>query len=82
LADNISIDGADTVTEHVHLQLLHRRKTFAVTICLGDRQRGLIGIIIDEIADKSEGDIYTMVCFDMTEIITNLLKEKNDEKEN
>lgn len=38
--------------------------------------------LLDEIEAKSVGDIYTMVCFDMTEIITKLLKERKDGKEN
>lgn len=38
--------------------------------------------LIEDIRNKSEGDIYTMVCFDMTGIITGLLKEANSEKEN
>ncbi len=38
--------------------------------------------LLDEIEKKSEGKIYTMVCFDMTEAITGLLKEKMNEKSN
>lgn len=38
--------------------------------------------LLDEVANQSTSPIYTMVCFDMTEIITNMLKERNNEKEN
>lgn len=37
--------------------------------------------LLSLIEEKSEGDIYTMVCFDMTEIITNLLKERQNEED-
>lgn len=37
--------------------------------------------LLENVEKNSKGDIYTMVCFDMTEIITNMLKEKiHDEK--
>lgn len=36
--------------------------------------------LLSMIKDYSEGNIYTMVCFDMTEIITKMLKEWQDEK--
>lgn len=38
--------------------------------------------LLDKIEQMSEGKIYTMVCFDMTETITKLLKERHDEKNN
>lgn len=38
--------------------------------------------LLDDVVQKSKGSIYTMVCFDMTEIILNLLKERKDEKDN
>lgn len=38
--------------------------------------------LLDEIEEKSDGEIYTMVCFDMTGIITGLLKERKNEKDN
>lgn len=38
--------------------------------------------LLDEVVTESAGDIYTMVCFDMTGIITKLLKERSDEKDN
>lgn len=36
--------------------------------------------LLPSIKKNSEGKIYTMVCFDMTEEITKLLKENDDEK--
>lgn len=38
--------------------------------------------LFDMIVEESKGNIYTMVCFDMTEIITNLLKEREYEENN
>ena len=38
--------------------------------------------LIDRVETESKGNIYTMVCFDMTEIITKMLKEKIHEEEN
>ncbi len=38
--------------------------------------------LLDMVEADSAGDIYTMVCFDMTEIILNMLKEKNHEENN
>ncbi len=38
--------------------------------------------LLDMVIDKSTGNIYTMVCFDMTETILNMLKEVNHEKSN
>jgi len=40
-----------------------------------------IKTLIDRVNQESSGDIYTMVCFDMTEMITNMLREWNNEKE-
>lgn len=37
--------------------------------------------LLDRVQSESVGDIYTMVCFDMTEIIKNMLKERENEKE-
>lgn len=38
--------------------------------------------LIDLVKEQSEGDIYTMVCFDMTAIITDMLEVKENEKSN
>ena len=38
--------------------------------------------IISLVTKKSKGDIYSMVCFDMTEILTKLIKEASNEKNN
>lgn len=38
--------------------------------------------LIDRIKNESTGNIYTMVCFDMTEIIRGLLKENTNEEKN
>lgn len=37
--------------------------------------------LLDDVVENSTGNIYTMVCFDMTEIITKMLKERKDEKD-
>lgn len=47
-------------------------------IVLVDELENLLG----SIKENSKGKIFTMVCFDMTEAITNLLKEVDDEKGN
>ena len=36
--------------------------------------------MVKTIEEKTEGHIYTMVCFDMTEIIRNKIKEANNEE--
>lgn len=41
-----------------------------------------LSTLLDEVVGKSEGHIYTMVCFDMTAIIRNLLEARKSEKEN
>ena len=33
--------------------------------------------LLDMVSENSSGNIYSMVCFDMTEIITNMLKERS-----
>lgn len=38
-----------------------------------------INTLIKRVKTESEGEIYTMVCFDMTEIIKNKIKEDNNE---
>ena len=38
--------------------------------------------IMSLVTEKSKGDIYSMVCFDMTEILTKLIKEASNEKNN
>lgn len=38
--------------------------------------------LLDLLKSKSKGSIYTMVCFDMTGVITNMLKEVANEKSN
>ncbi len=38
--------------------------------------------IIDIIKTKSKGTIYTMVCFDMTELLTKKIEEENDNENN
>ncbi len=37
--------------------------------------------LLDEVVDKSVGNIFTMVCFDMTAIIKGLLEARNEKKE-
>ncbi len=41
-----------------------------------------ITTLLDRVEKESEGNIYTMVCFDMTDNINNLLKERHDEEDN
>ena len=53
-AHQLFIDGADAVAEHVHLQLLSGRKARPVAVGPGNGQRGLIGILINEIAEGVE----------------------------
>ena len=38
--------------------------------------------LVDRLRNESEGNIYTMVCFDMTQILKDLLKENMHEKNN
>ena len=38
--------------------------------------------LLKEVKEKSSGNIYTMVCFDMTAIIKKMLEEENCEEEN
>lgn len=38
--------------------------------------------LLDMVLEQSKGDIYTMVCFDMTAILLQLLKEHENEKNN
>ena len=52
LTDQFLINCADSVAEHIHLQLFRRGKALAVAVGLGDSQRCFIGILINKIAER------------------------------
>ena len=54
LEGELSVDGAYSVAEYVHLQLLGRRKACAVAVGTGDLQGGCVCVLINEVAERIE----------------------------